>query len=166
MTDQTKPEDGAPDAQPAGKPSAAPAQPAANAKTPGSGPQGHGAEELPYIDDPVSKWWIAIIIAVFALIFAWAIFFGAGGLLGGILDSDEPAASPEPTLVASPAATEVPTVAPEVTPEPELTQVPTVAPEPTALPTAEPQPTATATPEPASTGAPATSDEPVASPGG
>ena len=27
-------------------------------------------EEPPYIDDPVSKWWIGIIVAVFALIFA------------------------------------------------------------------------------------------------
>ena len=27
-------------------------------------------DEMPYIDDPASKWWVGIIIAVFAVIFA------------------------------------------------------------------------------------------------
>ena len=83
MTDQKTPED------------AAPEQPTIAA--PGS-----GSEEPPFIDDPVSKWWIAAIIAVFAVIFAFAIFFGSGGLFSGIFDSEDETASPAPTLVASP----------------------------------------------------------------
>ena len=83
MTDQKLPEDAAIEESAEAAPSSAP-------------------EEPPFIDDPVSKWWIGIIIAVFAVIFAFAIFFGSNGLLSGILDSEEATPSPEPTLTASP----------------------------------------------------------------
>lgn len=159
MTDTNRPEDTSPDEQPL---SGRSAQPGAGVPAkPGSTQQEHGPEELPYIDDPVTKWWIAIIVAVFVVIFAWAIFFGAGGLFDGILDSEDPTPSPEPTLIATPETTAVPTDAPGITPEAAATGTP----EPTADSQPSEAPTSAPTPEPTPTATPAASDEPVASPG-
>ena len=144
MTDQNKPEDAIPavgsSAGPAEQPREQPSTSPRPAKAP-SGPGTPASEELPYIDDPVSKWWIAIIVAVFVLIFAWAILFGAGGLFDGILGSDDPSPSPEATLVATMEPTQAPSTTPEATagpavssPVPEMTQ----APEPSVMATAEP----------------------------
>ena len=58
-----------------------------------------GPEEPPYIDDPVSKWWIGLIIAVFALIFVVVVLFGRGGFLSDLFESDD--ATPEPTIEAT-----------------------------------------------------------------
>ena len=96
MTDLNKPEDHTSGEGSPVKPASKPGGDAASSIE-------HGSDELPYIDDPVSKWWIGIIVAVFALIFAWAILFGAGGVFDGIFDSDDPTPSPEPTISASPA---------------------------------------------------------------
>ena len=43
-----------------------------------------GRERLE-IDDPVSKWWVGLIVVVFVAIFGWAILLGQGGLLSGLL---------------------------------------------------------------------------------
>lgn len=140
-----------------------------------------GAEQHRYVDDPISKWWVGIIVAVFALIFAWALLLGGNGLLSG--GDDESASSPEPSIAASPLASPSPaasanasptavvapgptvaaTPAPTATPTPAPTAEPTPEPtaEPTPEPTAEPTPTATGTPAPAISEAPS---EPSASP--
>jgi hypothetical protein len=146
MTDQNKPEDAIPADESAAGRVGQPNEQASTSPRPAKAPSGPGtpaSEELPYIDDPVSKWWIAIIVAVFVLIFAWAILFGAGGLFGGILGSEDPTPSPEPTLVATMEPTQAPSAAPEATagpavssPGPEMSQVP----EPSVA-TAEPGPT-------------------------
>ncbi len=173
MTDQKMPQDAAPEEATATESAEAstPADSRAATKPDKGGTEaagtatGSGPEEPPFIDDPVSKWWIAIIIAVFALIFAWAIFFGGGGLLSGVFDPEDQTPSPEPTLVASPspAASEEASTAPvDASIEPsegptaEPAAEPTVEPtaqateEPTAGPTAGPtvEPTAQATEEP------------------
>jgi hypothetical protein len=115
-----------------------------------------GPDQPHYVDDPVSKWWVAIIVAVFALIFAWAILFGGNGLLGG--GDDESVASPAPSLVASPApsaspaASASPTASASAGPTAAATTEPTApaTPEPTAAatPAPTPEPTVAATPEP------------------
>ena len=40
-----------------------------------------GEEEIPYIDDPVSKIWVGVIVAVFLLILPYGLLFGSAGLL-------------------------------------------------------------------------------------
>jgi hypothetical protein len=132
-----------------------------------------GAEQHRYIDDPVSKWWVGIIVAVFALIFAWALLLGGNGLLNG--GDDESAASPEPSIAASPLASPSPAASASASPTAVVTPEPTVAatPAPTATPTTEPtatptpEPTAEPTPTATGTPAPAVSEaasEPSASP--
>ncbi len=179
MTDQQKPEDAVPEEEPAAEEPAAEeperaTEPVKGSSTKaaasgGGGGGGGGVEELPYIDDPVSKWWIAVIIAVFALIFAWAVLLGRGGLLGDILDSAEPTASPESTLAVSPSAEPTDeastepvsgTIEPTAEPTPEPTAEPT--PEPTAEPT--PEPTAEPTPEPTAEPTPEPTAEPTPEP--
>jgi hypothetical protein len=177
MTDLNKPEDHTSGEGSPVKPASRPGGDAASSSD-------HGSDELPYIDDPVSKWWIGIIVAVFALIFAWAILFGGGGVFDGIFDSDDPTPSPEPTISASPApsveVTLEPSAEPEGTPAVEVTLEPSAEPEgtPAVEVTLEPSaaPTATATSEPtdvpsveptaAPTDVPAASQTPEASPTG
>lgn len=147
MTDQSKPEDAIPVVGSSAGPAEVPSEHASTSPRPAKAPSGPGtpaSEELPYIDDPVSKWWVGIIVAVFVLIFAWAILFGSGGLFGGILGSEDPTPSPDATLVATMEPTQAPSAAPEATagpavssPEPEMTR----APEPSVMTTAEPGPT-------------------------
>jgi hypothetical protein len=174
MTDQNKPEDTIPSegtaAAPLPQPSApAPSSPRPSKATVSSSDQ--GPDELPYIDDPVSKWWIAIIVAVFALIFAWAILFGAGGLFEGVLTSDDPTPTPEATVVATltPVTTVAPSLAPDITadpalpsaqPEPSLEPaVPTLVPEPSVAPTSAPSMEPPSSAPPAADGGPASSPE-------
>lgn len=174
MTDQNEPEDAIPsegtEAAPLPQPDApAPSSPRASKATVSTSDQGH--DELPYIDDPVSKWWVAIIIAVFALIFAWAILFGAGGLFGGVFTSDDPTPTPEATVVATlaPETSEAPSLAPDTTadpalpsaqPEPSLAPaVPTLVPEPSVAPTTAPSVEPPSSALPAADGGPASSPE-------
>jgi hypothetical protein len=174
MTDQNKPEDTIPSegtaAAPLPQPSApAPSSPRPSKATVSSSDQ--GPDELPYIDDPVSKWWIAIIVAVFALIFAWAILFGAGGLFEGVLTSDDPTPTPEATVVATlaPVTTGAPSLAPDTSADPALPSaqpepspapaVPTLVPEPSVAPTTAPAVEPPSSALPAADGGPASSPE-------
>ena len=89
-----------------------------------------------HVDDRASKWWVAIIIAVFALIFAWAVFLGGGGLLSDAFDEAEPTVEPSPSLAAGPSPlasvaaspTAEPTVAPTPEPTPQATILPASSP--------------------------------------
>jgi hypothetical protein len=108
------------------------------------------------VDDPVSKVWVGIIVAVFALIFAWAIFFGGGGLFSGLLDSGDPDVGPAASLAPSPSLAPSVAVSPSAEPSPVTTVAPSHAasgaqtaeptPAPPAPPTPAPMPTATPTP--------------------
>ena len=66
-----------------------------------------GADELPYVDDRVSKIWVLLIVGVFVAIFAYGLLLGQAGLL-----TTAPTPTPSPT--ASPTAS--PTTSPAVSP--------------------------------------------------
>jgi hypothetical protein len=67
-------------------------------------------DTLPYVDDRVSKVWVALIAIVFAAVFAYAFLGGKAGLLTKTpspspTPSATPTASPSPTVSPSPGAT-------------------------------------------------------------
>ena len=138
------------DAEPPSEPAAdeegaAPVK-AAGAKAPASVPGGPAApgETLPYVDDRVSKWWVAIIVATFVAIFAYAVVLGKGGLLTPI---PTPSPTPTATVVPSPSPSPSPNVSPS--PSPALTPTASPSPSPTAAPSTAPS--ATPAPTPTST---------------
>ena len=73
-------------------------------------PAAAAIDELPYVDDRVSKVWVVLIAAVFALILAWGLLFGQRGGLLTPTDSPEPTDSPVPSLSATPSPSRTPTV--------------------------------------------------------
>jgi hypothetical protein len=92
---------------------------------------------MPYVDDPVSKWWVALIIAVFAVIFVWATFFGDA--FDDLLAGPEPGAGPSPTPIvraspiasappAAPTSAETVAATEAATPEPVTARPATAAP--------------------------------------
>lgn len=85
-------------------------------------------DELPYIDDRVSKVWVAAIVAVFALILAYGLLFGKAGALTPPTPSPTPSPSATPTLSASPvpSLTAAPSVT--ITPLPSVTATPCPSP--------------------------------------
>jgi hypothetical protein len=97
-------------------------------------PTAHEAEELPYVDDRVSKVWVALIIAVFAAIMLYGLLLGRGGLLVG--SSPEP--TPTPELSPSP----------QVSPSPDLSPSPGLSPSPAVSPSPAGGPSPTAAAEP------------------
>ncbi len=120
----------------------------------------------------MSKCWVGIIVAVFAVIFAWAILFGGGGLFSGIFDAGEPDVTPPASLEPSPSPQRPRAVAvrssrrrpprahgcgrppsPRPRPHPRLGRPPRPRPPPTptARPTAAPTPTPMPTPTPTPT---------------
>ena len=95
-------------------------------------------DELPYVDDPVSKYWVLAIVAVFLLILAYGLLFGKSGALTPPTPSPTPSPSATPTLSASPVPSTSLTPAPSIT----ITPVPSASGvSPTAAPTAAPTPT-------------------------
>ena len=68
-------------------------------------------EEVRTLDDPVTRIFVAAVIAVFALIFLNAIFLGQGGLL-----TTTPRPSPAPTATAAASASPAPTASPTAAP--------------------------------------------------
>ncbi len=99
-------------------------------------------DELPYVDDPVSKYWVLAIVGVFLLILAYGLLFGKSGALTPPTPSPTPSSSPTPTLSASPVPSGSLTPAPSITilpsgsaPVPSVSAVsPTAAPSPTPAP--------------------------------
>jgi hypothetical protein len=131
--------------------------------------RGEGRTRLE-VDDPVSKWWVALIVVVFIAIFAWALLFGQGGFLSGLIPAASPSPSPSlpptasPTLEASPSASASSSPSPSVTltPMPSATATPT--PRPTTKPTPTPTPRVPATPTPPPTPTPIPTPTPTAVP--
>lgn len=98
-------------------------------------------EELPYVDDRVSKIWVGAIVAVFMLILAYGLLFGKSGALTAPTPSPTPSPSPAPTVTASPAPSPSLTAAPSITIQPSGTPLPSAsAVSPTAPPTPTPAP--------------------------
>jgi hypothetical protein len=85
-------------------------------------------DELPYIDDRLSKIWVGAIVAVFALILAYGLLFGKAGALTPATPSPTPSPSATPTLSASPvpSLTAAPSVT--ITPLPSVTATPCPSP--------------------------------------
>jgi hypothetical protein len=98
----------------------------------------HAEEEYVYVDDRVSKLWVALIAGTFVAILLWGLLGGGNGLL-----------SPKPTPEPTP------------TPVPSLTAAPSAS--PTARPSASPAASPSAAPS-ASPSAPASPASPAASP--
>ncbi|HEY8134610.1 MAG TPA: hypothetical protein VIF08_01120 [Candidatus Limnocylindrales bacterium] len=97
-------------------------------------------DELPYIDDRVSKIWVVAMVAVFALILAYGLLFGKAGALTPPTPSPTPSPSPTPTLSATPVPSASQTPAPSITITP-LPSSTSVAPTAPATPTPAPSPT-------------------------
>lgn len=93
-----------------------------------------------YVDDRVSKWWVGIIIAVFAVIFAWAVLLGGGGLLSDVFEGAEPTVAPAPSLATNPSPQASLTATPELEPTADASTEPTAEPtlEATALASSSP----------------------------
>lgn len=71
---------------------------------------GATASQLPYVDDRVSKLWVALVALVFAGILGYAFLGGKGGYL-----TRTPSPSPTPSATASPSATGSPSATPTAT---------------------------------------------------
>ena len=96
-------------------------------------------DELPYVDDRVSKIWVGAIVAVFVLILAYGLLFGKSGALTPPTPSPTPSPSPTPTLSASPVPSVTPTPSISITPTPSSTSA-SPTPAPSATPTPAPSP--------------------------
>ena len=72
---------------------------------------GASASQLPYVDDRVSKLWVALVALVFAGVLAYAFLGGKGGYL-----TRTPSPSPTPGATASPNASGSPSATPAATP--------------------------------------------------
>jgi hypothetical protein len=109
---------------------------------PGTPAPGRTVDELPYVDDPVTKWWVGIVVAVFVVIFAYALLLGRGGFLTDLLSSDPPAPASSPTVSLEPSPITEPSPSPAVA-SPAPTPTPAApTPGPTPSPPATPAPTA------------------------
>jgi hypothetical protein len=101
---------------------------AAGKTTPVAGP-----DDLPYVDDRVSKWWVGLIALTFLLIIAYGFIFGRGGFL-----------TPAPTPVPSePAVLDTPTPAAPTSASPSITIAPSGTPALSASPRTSAAPTST-----------------------
>lgn len=120
------------------------AKPAASRGKQPPGATAAPVDELPYVDDRVSKFWVVLIAAVFASIFIYGLLLGRGGILT-TSPLPEPSASRPPTT--SPGTVVSPTLRPTVTLRPSGTALPSApaspsrAPSPSAPASAVPEPT-------------------------
>lgn len=81
-----------------------------------------GDDEVPYIDDRVSKYWVGAIALIFLLILLYGLLFGHAGLFSppppteAPIPTDTPAAaiSPAPTLAPSVVTSALPSVPPSL----------------------------------------------------
>ena len=107
------------------------------------------AEQLPYVDDRFSKYWVAAIIVTFVAIVGYGIFLGQGGILTPLPSptptlATAPSASPSPSPTANPSASG-PSTGPSTSPS----AAPTAAPTPN--PSPPPSPPGSSSPSPGST---------------
>jgi hypothetical protein len=96
-------------------------------------------DELPYVDDRVSKIWVVLIAVVFAAIFIYGLLLGRGGIL---TTSPTPEPSPSRPPSAPPSVILSPTVRPSVTAAPSRSASPSAS----GLPSRAPSPTSSASP--------------------
>ena len=104
----------------------------------------------PYVDDRVSKVWVALILLVFTGILLYGLLFGRAGMLS----SPSPSPSPTPSQSPTPSVTTSPS--PAVSPSPSASPSasptgPTEPPRPVPTVTRAPSPTNAFTPSPGAT---------------
>ena len=94
-----------------GGPKGRAATPTAGQKSSATSTQGPtpaaGSGEIPYIDDPVSRAWVGVVVGLFAVVFLYAVLLGHGGVLTPVHSP-----SPLPTPAASVTTSAAPSVAP------------------------------------------------------
>jgi hypothetical protein len=88
-------------------------------------------EEHAYVDDRVSKVWVALIAGVFMAILAWGVLGGQAGLLN-------PRPAPDPSASPAASASVPPTVRPSPTTRPSVTPATSATPGGSATPAASP----------------------------
>ena len=98
----------------------------------------------PYVDDRVSKVWVALILLVFAGILLYGLLFGKAGMLtpASPSPSPSPSASPTPSLTISPSPAASPSTSPSVSPSSSPAASPTSG---SPSPTSAPSPSSAAT---------------------
>jgi hypothetical protein len=104
-------------------------------------------DQLPYVDDRVSRFWVLAIAATFAAILLYGLMLGRGGFL-------TPIAAPTPTLA--------PTPSPVVSPSPSPSASPSASASPSGSPSASPSGSPSVSPS--GSGAASPSASPSASP--
>jgi hypothetical protein len=97
-------------------------------------------EELPYIDDRVSKVWVVLIVGIFVAILFYGLLFGKGGAL-----NPRPQPSPTPILTLAP-PTASPVASPSVVVSPGPSSTASGTPVPTTSPAASPSTVPSASP--------------------
>ena len=98
-------------------------------------------EDHPYVDDRVSKVWVALILLVFAGILLYGLLFGKAGMLSQASPSPSatPSQSATPSVTISPSPGGSPSATPSVSPSDSPGTSPTSgSPSPTSAPTASP----------------------------
>lgn len=158
MTDEKQPEDelepieDAPELEPS-PPAAAQASGAQHQVAPTQAKsRAAGAEdELPYIDDRVSKVWVLAIVGVFLLILAYGLLFGKAGMFVPATPSPSPSPTASPTLSISPTPRTSPSSSPSISSSPSTSGSPAVTPTPAPSASATPAPTPSTTAAPSST---------------
>jgi protein-L-isoaspartate(D-aspartate) O-methyltransferase len=102
-------------------------------------------DDLPYIDDRVSKIWVGLIAATFIGILLWGLLGGKAGFLSP-QPTPEPTPSPVPSLTASPRPSTTPRPSPSASPATSASPAPSASPaapsaSPSAAPSVAPSPT-------------------------
>jgi len=114
------------------------------------------SDELPYVDDRVSKIFVGAMVAVFVGIFAYALLFGSAGLLtpdATLRPSRAPSPSVSPAVSPSGSPAASPSGSPSVGTSPSGSPSGSPGESPSAAPTGGASPTGSASPAP--TGSPA-----------
>jgi hypothetical protein len=110
----------------------------------------HGPDdEVPHVDDPVSKLWVALITGTFVVILLYGLVGGRGGLLDA-QPTQEPSPTVAPSLTAAPATSPTP----RASASPVASGSPATSPSPAASPTSAASPTPAASPSMAPSAAP------------
>lgn len=124
-----------------------------------------GEEDVPYIDDRPSKFWVGAVAAVFIVILAYALLFGKGGMFSPPPPTLPPEPTAAPSVSISPSAVPSSSFAasPSAVPSVSASIVPSVA--PSAAPSAAPSVAPSVAPSAARSAAPSAAPSVAASPG-
>lgn len=98
-------------------------------------------DELPYVDDRFSRYWVGAIVATFGVILLYALLFGKAGFFTPPAPTESPAPIVTPGASPSPSPTHT-----FIPPTPERSASPALSPSPAVSPSLEPSPSPGVTP--------------------